>query len=65
MDKYEDFCAYFTKIASDPSAIATRITIREFLKARQHIHVCPKCAEIVESVASKADDRDGIYISEN
>lgn len=49
-----DFCKYFSDIEADPSAIAPRLTIRQFLQAREHIYGCDVCFNRSERVLVKA-----------
>jgi len=60
-----DFCAYFRKIAEDPSQHAPPITVSDFLKARQHILVCESCSQLVDAVLEKAPEDSGPKIGLN
>jgi len=63
--KDKDFCEYFKKIAEDPTAPAPPITVKDFLKARQHILVCQECSDLVDQVLEQAPPSIGPQVSEN
>lgn len=48
-----DWCKYFADIEADPSAITPRLTVRQWLQAREHVYGCDSCNLRVERVLAK------------
>jgi hypothetical protein len=49
-----DFCKYFADIEANPAAKAPRLTIRQFLQAKEHLYTCDPCFNRTERVIAKA-----------
>lgn len=54
MDSPVDWCKYFQDIERDPRAITPRITVRQWLEARNHIQNCDPCSNRVDRVLASA-----------
>lgn len=69
MDKKEkeiDYCQFMRDIEADPSAKVAPLTIRQFLKLRDHAIQCIECYRIVQEVSSSAPEKDMLdYMEEN
>lgn len=53
MDSPIDWCRYFADLEEDPVAHPPRLTVREFIQAREHIHGCDNCHNRVERVLAR------------
>jgi hypothetical protein len=48
-----DWCNFFSTIERNPSAITPRLTVRQFIQAREHLYGCDTCFNRVERVMTK------------
>jgi hypothetical protein len=56
----EDMCKFVKQIESDPEAIVSGLTVRDYLQLRLHIHTCEQCYESVDRVRERyPNDNDG------
>ena len=60
-----DYCTYFRRIEENPTAMSPRMTVREFLGAKEHIKVCDVCSNRVDRVLAKAPPEKGPSASIN
>lgn len=49
-----DFCKFFADIERDPKAIIPKLTVREFIKAKEHGQTCDVCSLRIERTLAKA-----------
>jgi len=49
-----NFCEFIRKIAEDPAAKVTKLTVGDWMDLRDHAYSCEACMEIVERVAAEA-----------
>lgn len=54
MRTYDEWHIFFQNIDKDPSQITPRLTVRELLAAREHVHQCEECMAIVDRVLENA-----------
>lgn len=50
-----DYCKFFADIEADPKAITPRLTVRQFLEAKKHVHTCHICHASVNRVLAQHD----------
>jgi hypothetical protein len=53
MRTFGEWCKFFEDIEKDPKAITPRLTVRDFLAAREHIAQCKDCSDSMGSRPSE------------
>lgn len=56
--QFETFCELFKDIEKNPLKVRDDLTVRDFLRARQHILVCEECSQIVDRVHESDPNKD-------
>jgi len=49
-----NWCTYFANIEENPKAITPKLTVRQFMEAREHLHRCDVCFNRSERVLAAA-----------
>jgi hypothetical protein len=57
MRTFDEWCVFFQDINNDPAAITPRLTVRDLMAAKDHIHNCKVCMAIVDKVLGDAPVR--------
>ncbi len=53
-NQINDWCKYFADIEANPAVHPPRLTIRQFLQAREHLYGCDTCFNRSERVVAQA-----------
>ena len=52
-----EWCEFFRDIDKDPAAITPRLTVRDLLAAKAHVHKCADCDAVLDRVLGDAPVR--------